>query len=209
MLGISWLNNSLKLTFSLGIVASTLLLGQIWVPAQATSKDAVLLREIDLKKFRQGICPDQQMGNSDRDIQSAGVTIPSLWWTRDQLVAKSQVFHPKLIEGWLVCQAGIQEQSARTCQISPQRPGRVDMVVNAQLWSVLDYLNRYEFLHRLGTAASECGYNIYVFSSEAKLIGDYTCEFPDRPSVCSLRTDLSGKGGLRRAPTDGFAPNGG
>jgi hypothetical protein len=146
------------------------------------------------------------MGSSDQDIKAEGVTIPSLWWTRDLLVATKPYFNPKLIEGWLVCAPGVQAQSGRVCKLAPQRPGRVDMLVNAQLWSVLDYLHRYEFLNRLGTAASECGYNIYVFSTESKLLSDYTCQFPDRPNDCTLRTDPSGKGGLKRGPTDVFSP---
>jgi hypothetical protein len=170
-----------------------------------TAVRSATLKTIELPKFRRGICPDGSPGSSDRDIKAAGVTIPSLWWTRDQLVAKPY-FNPKLIEGWLVCDAGIQDQSARVCKLAPQRPGRVDILVNSQLWSVLDYLNRYEFLNRLGTAASECGYNIYVFNTEAKLLSDYTCAFPDRPDQCKLRTDPTGRGGLRRGPTDVFAP---
>jgi hypothetical protein len=158
---------------------------------------------IDLVQFRRGLCADGSVGNTEQDIRPEGVTIPSLWWTRDQLVDRDK-FNPKLVEGWLVCAAGIQDQDARVCKLAPARPGRVDIVVNTQLWATLDYLKRFEFLNRLGTAASECGYNIYVFNTEALLLGDYTCAFPDRPTVCQLRTDLSGRSGLRRNVPDGF-----
>jgi hypothetical protein len=160
---------------------------------------------INISQFRKGVCLDGSVGSTDRDIKPEGVTIPSLWWTRDQLLTKNY-FNPKLIEGWLVCDAGVQTADARICTLSGQRPGRVDVLINTQLWSVLDYLNRYELLYRLGTATSECGYNVYLYDTEAKLIGDYTCKFPDRPQDCTLRTDPTGKGGLRRGPSDVFAP---
>jgi hypothetical protein len=162
--------------------------------------------KIELAQFRRGVCVNGLPGTSDRTINPVGTTIPSLWWTRDLLVTKSQ-FNPKLIEGWLVCGAGVQDAMARVCAISAVRPGRVEMVVNTQLWTVLDYLSRYELINRFGMATSECGYNIYIFNTDTQLIADFTCDFqsvrPDRG--CVLRPDLSGKGGLTRSIPDGLA----
>lgn len=158
---------------------------------------------INLEDFKQGLCATGTLGRSDRAISPLGATIPSLWWTRDLLVSKTQ-FHPKLIEGWLVCGAGVQEGDARACAISPDRPGRVEMVVNSQLWTVLDYLSRYELISRFGAAASECGYNIVIFNSDRLLIADYTCDFETTDRRCRLRPDLSGKSGLKRVAPDGF-----
>jgi hypothetical protein len=175
----------------------------ITIPSIVTATTIQFNTTIDIGRFRRGICADDSVGNTEQDIRPEGVTIPSLWWTRDQLIDRDK-FNPKLVEGWLVCDAGIQDQDARVCKLAPARPGRVDIVVNTQLWATLDYLKRFEFLNRLGTAASECGYNIYVFNTEAVLLGDYTCAFPDRPTECQLRTDLSGRSGLRRNVPDGF-----
>jgi hypothetical protein len=161
---------------------------------------------IELEQFRRGVCVNGAEGTSDRTINPVGTTIPSLWWTRDLLVTKPQ-FNPKLIEGWLVCGAGVQDAMARVCAIAALRPGRVEMVVNTQLWTVLDYLSRYELINRFGAATSECGYNIYIFNTDTQLIADFTCDFQsDRPDRgCVLRPDLSGKGGLKRQVPDGFA----
>jgi hypothetical protein len=160
---------------------------------------------IDLSQFRRGLCADGLVGSSDRQINPEGTTIPSLWWTRDIVMSKPQ-FNTKLIEGWLVCGAGTQNADARVCSIAPKRPGRVEMLVNTGLWQQLDYLNRYEFLARFGDTTSECGYNIYIFNTEATLIADFTCDFQAKQSrkSCVLRSDLSGKGGLRRQATDEF-----
>jgi hypothetical protein len=158
---------------------------------------------LNLEDFQKGICATGNRGRSDRTISPLGATIPSLWWTRDLLVSKTQ-FNPKLIEGWLVCGAGVQSGDARACSISPDRPGRVEMVVNSQLWTVLDYLSRYELISRFGSAASECGYNIVIFNSDRLLIADYTCDFAAADRRCRLRPDLSGKSGLKRVAPDGF-----
>jgi hypothetical protein len=165
---------------------------------------------IELTQFRRSICVNGLKGRNDRTVNPAGTTIPSLWWTRDLLVSKSQ-FNPKLIEGWLVCGAGVQDAMARVCAIGA-KPGRVEMVVNTQLWTVLDYLSRYELIYRFGSATSECGYNIYIFNTDTQLIADFTCDFQALPPVggrstdrgCVLRPDLSGKGGLTRQIPDGF-----
>ncbi len=161
---------------------------------------------IELAQFRRGVCVNGTVGTSDRTINPVGTTIPSLWWTRDLLVTKPQ-FNPKLIEGWLVCGAGVQDAIARVCTIGGSRPGRVEMVVNTQLWTVLDYLSRYELINRFGTATSECGYNIYIFNTDTQLIADFTCDFQSdrRDRGCVLRSDLSGKGGLKRQVPDAFA----
>ncbi|MBE9028486.1 hypothetical protein IQ266_01785 [filamentous cyanobacterium LEGE 11480] len=162
--------------------------------------------KIDIQQFRRGQCANGTRGTSERSINLAGTTIPSLWWTRDLVLAKKQ-FNPKLIEGWLVCAAGVQNAEARVCAISPVRPGRVEMLVNTQLWTVLDYLSRYEFLYRFGSATTECGYNIHIFNTDAVLMADYICDYQsDRPNHdCRLRPDLSGRSGLKRGPTDVFS----
>jgi hypothetical protein len=160
---------------------------------------------IELAQFRRSICVNGAAGRNDRTVNPVGTTIPSLWWTRDLLVTKPQ-FNPKLIEGWLVCGAGVQDGVARSCAIG-SRPGRVEMVVNTQLWTVLDYLSRYELIYRFGSATSECGYNIYIFNTDTQLIADFTCDFqavrPD--NGCVLRSDLSGKAGLSRSVPEGLA----
>jgi hypothetical protein len=158
---------------------------------------------IDLAQFQRRICVNGLSGTGHQDVDLSGPTIPSLWWTRELLNNKPQ-FNPKLIEAWLVCDAGRQNADARVCGIAATRPGRVEMIVNTQLWSVMDYLSRYELINRFGTATSECGYNIYIYSSDAKLLADYSCDFQSSAltSRCTLRADLSGKAGLRRGGTD-------
>jgi hypothetical protein len=69
----------------------------------------------------------------------------------------------KLIENWIAF------------PLQPNKPGRVDVVINRQLWSLLDYLQRYTFVNDFGTAAGDFGYNVRFFDSSANFLAAYTC----------------------------------
>jgi hypothetical protein len=122
---------------------------------------------------------------SDR-VSQTGLTVPSLWWLSEQL-ATMKDFGSKLLLYWL---AYPHQESKRA---------RVDLVVNRQLWSFLDYLQRYEFLHRFGTLAEGYGYNVRVFDDRSNFVGAYTCQIPTpKPSpFCVVTLDSSGKSSLR------------
>jgi hypothetical protein len=152
-------------------------------------------------------------------ISQTALTIPSLWWMKEQYAAQEQ-FGDKLIETWVAYPS--QEG----------RPNRVDLIVNRQLWSLLDYLQRYAFVHDFGGAARDYGYNIRIFDRRANLLAAYTCNFqpaiapisqlsllpdtqaksvipffatyvqPAKPLTCDTLLDYGGKSGLR-----GSSPN--
>ncbi len=100
------------------------------------------------------------------------MVMPSLWWMRDQFSAQPQ-FGQNFVKNWLVQ------------PIQPQQPGRVDLVVDQQLWSQLDYLNRYEFITGFGTDAHRYGYNLRVFDERGLNLGASTCDFRAVSSVSS------------------------
>ncbi len=97
-------------------------------------------------------------------ISLTRLTLPSLWWTQAQ-VAHNPQFGNKLLENWIAYPADVKD------------PGRVDLVVNRQLWSLLDYLQRYEFISRFSAISRSYGYNIRVFDNQARFTGAYTCDF--------------------------------
>ncbi|MGB3238239.1 MAG: hypothetical protein WBB29_08080 [Geitlerinemataceae cyanobacterium] len=88
------------------------------------------------------------------------LTIPSLWWADEQ-------FGDKLLENWLAY---------------PEEH-RVDLVVNRQIWGLMDYYQRYAFVHRMVAVVrengetGENGYNLRVFNrQEPELcLAAYTC----------------------------------
>ncbi|BAU13216.1 hypothetical protein LEP3755_37550 [Leptolyngbya sp. NIES-3755] len=113
--------------------------------------------------FQKGMCNETTEGVTNRTIDQSGLTQPSLWFVRDQIAAQDK-FGRRLISGWLACNGATE-------------PSRVDLVVNAQLWSGLDYFERFEFIRRFGKATSDYGYNLRVFNPQGEMLATYTCEF--------------------------------
>ncbi len=97
-------------------------------------------------------------------ISLTQLSIPSLWWLQEQL-ANEETYGGNLLENWLAYPN------------SGSQPGRVDLVVNRQSWSLLDYLDRYAFIHAFGEAGRDYGYNVRVFDGQAALLGASTCDF--------------------------------
>lgn len=97
-------------------------------------------------------------------ISPTELTIPSLWWIAEQ-IAQDPQYGNKFIQDW-IAYAG----DRRT-------PGRVDLVVNRQLWSLQDYMQRFTFISRFSAIARAYGYNIRVFDNQTNLVGAFTCDF--------------------------------
>jgi maltodextrin utilization protein YvdJ len=114
-------------------------------------------------------------------IEQGKLTIPSLWRVKENTESK-------LLDNWLAYPQTEQE------------PARVDLIVNQQIWSLLDYLERYDFLNRFGTAVRQDGYNVRVFSNQQELLATYTCNFTskDQP-LCNIQWNLQNKLGVRRS----------
>jgi hypothetical protein len=120
------------------------------------------LTPLDIKLLKLGQVPAGVV--TSQTISLTRLTLPSLWWTQAQ-VANNPQFSNKLLENWIAYSGELKE------------PGRVDLVVNRQLWSLLDYLQRYEFINRFSAIARSYGYNIRVFDNQARFAGAYTCDF--------------------------------
>ncbi|MBW4420325.1 MAG: hypothetical protein KME13_14000 [Myxacorys californica WJT36-NPBG1] len=165
-------------------------------------------------QMRDGSCSSSVKGTTESSMSESGLTIPSFWWLRDEISAQAQ-FGRRLIDRWLAC-PGTNGQS-----------NRVDFLVNQQVWSLLDYLERYQFVHRLGTVAGDYRHNVRVFNRQGTLLAAYTCAFntdvakteetiytlksdkpkSDKPKsdklksqaslACSLALDSTGKFGIR------------
>ncbi len=97
-------------------------------------------------------------------ISQAGLTIPSLWWRRDQFGDK------KLVQNWLAF---------------PEMR-RIDLLVNRQLWSQMDYLDRYSFVNHFGTTARYYGYELRVFDRQPKCLAIYNCSLQAATYECNV-----------------------
>lgn len=106
-------------------------------------------------------------------ISQRGITAPSLWWAKEQF----NEFKGKLLDNW----------------IAYQDKKRIDLVVNRQLWSILDYLERYRFVNEFGSVARDYKYNLRVFNQQGVLLATYTCDYSTTPPNCNIT--ISGSSG--------------
>ncbi|BAZ37401.1 hypothetical protein NIES4101_33220 [Calothrix sp. NIES-4101] len=100
-------------------------------------------------------------------IDVANLTIPSLWWAKKNS-------EEKLLDNWIAYPR------------IPGEPARVDLIVNQQLWTLLNYLERYDFINRVGSDTRNYGYNLRVFNYQQELLGTYTCNFAIERPACDI-----------------------
>jgi hypothetical protein len=147
--------------------------------AQTTTLETLREPPLDVRLLELGTPTESENVITSTNIAESGLTIPSLWWVKEQ-------FAGKLLDNWLAYPN------------RNQPGGRVDLVVNRQVWSLLDYLQRYEFVNHFGTAAKDQQYNTRVFNRQGGLLAAYTCDFNVAPSVCEIWLDSSGFQGTRQ-----------
>jgi hypothetical protein len=117
---------------------------------------------------------------TDRTISQEALTIPSLWWAKEQF----DPFGGRLITNW----------------IAYPNERRIDLIVNRQLWSLLNYVDRYRFVNKFGTVARDYQYNLRVFDRQKKCLAIYSCNFNTSPNQCEINFEPSGRTGLQVAP---------
>ncbi|MEM7726640.1 MAG: hypothetical protein AAF208_09745 [Cyanobacteria bacterium P01_A01_bin.45] len=101
-------------------------------------------------------------------ISQKDISIPSLWWFQESSPNK-------LIANWIAYTG------------KNNYPRRVDLIVNEQIWTLLNELERYDFVNRLGNYVREYNYNIRVFNYQQELLATYTCNFQISPSLCNIQ----------------------
>ncbi len=111
--------------------------------------------------------PDQALSQgifTINTISQEGITNPSLWWIRDQ-------FGRRVVTNWL----GYPQER------------RVDIVVDRQVWSFINYVEKYSLINHFALTAREYGYNLRIFNNQGLPLGQATCEFAplDNPSITS------------------------
>ncbi len=70
------------------------------------------------------------------------------------------------------------------------------LIVNRQLWSLLDYMERYQFVNRFGNVANKYGYNMRVCNRQGNALAVYSCN-ASRLS-CRIDLDSLSNPGIRR-----------
>ncbi|MGJ5674620.1 MAG: hypothetical protein ACR9NN_13560 [Nostochopsis sp.] len=110
-------------------------------------------------------------------INQEKLSVPSLWWIKE-------TSEKKLLDNWIAY------------PFNNHQPARVDVIVNQQIWSLLDYLERYDFVNDLGDIARTYGYNIRIFNYQQERLASYTCNFQINPSLCRIEINSQNNFGL-------------
>lgn len=125
--------------------------------------------------------PDIITGNT---LSDTGIQTPSLWWAKEQF----NEVGGKLINNW----------------IAYQNQKRVDLVVNRQAWSLLDYLGRYRFVNKFGTVARANKYDLRIFNQQGEPLATYTCNYNQNLPDCEIRILDSFNQGTLTIPRQGL-----
>jgi hypothetical protein len=145
----------------------------IGLPAKAVDPSELRVEALNAESPEYGKCENKVSAVLDRLAQdpfNPSLSQPSLWLNRDIFASRAR-FSSKLFENWLVCPS-----------VNSDR-GRIDLVVNGQLWGLLDYFERYELLQQFGNGSDQpdqqfkSGYNLRVFSRQNPKapLAHYTC----------------------------------
>ena len=123
---------------------------------------------------QQPVCPTGNIANlPPPPLSQAEPSVPSLWLAE-------KLFGGKLLDRWFVDRSNTW----------------VIIIVNRQLWSLLDYMERYQFVNRFGAVSSEYGYNLRVCNRQGTALAVYACK-GDRLS-CKIDLESLSNPGLRR-----------
>lgn len=112
------------------------------------------------------------------------LSLPSLWWISAQL-AELQQNGNQVIQDWIAAPGQFGQ------------PGQIDLLVNRQQWSMMDYLQRYELVRKFSTIARSYGFNTRVYDSPDRYpVAFYICDFSSGTATMLQSPQL------QRAPVD-------
>jgi hypothetical protein len=110
-------------------------------------------------------------------IPLENANIPSLWWAQEQF----DPFGGRLIENW---------------SVYPQIK-QIDLIINWQLWTVLDYLGRYRFVNQFGTVSRKYGYHLNVFNQNQQCLATYKYNALSNPPKWEIQLERLGRDSLQ------------
>ncbi len=107
-------------------------------------------------------------------------TQSSLWWATLQF----DPFDGKLVQNWFA---------------HPQKQ-QINLVVNWQLWTLLDYFGRYRFVNQFGTVARKYGYSLNIFNQKDQCLASYKYNSTSIPPKWELNLEQLGRSSLSIEP---------
>ncbi|MEM9272661.1 MAG: hypothetical protein AAGA80_06815 [Cyanobacteria bacterium P01_F01_bin.143] len=119
---------------------------------------------------------------TEQNVALSGVVSPSLWWAREQF----DPFGGRLIDDWL----------------EDSQLKQIDLVVNWQLWTLLDYLDRYRLINQLGTVAREYDYNLRIINQQKQCLATYQYQSDNNPPKWEINLDGLGQDSFQVEPNN-------
>ena len=119
---------------------------------------------------------------TEQNLALSGVVVPSLWWAREQF----DPFGGRLIDNWL----------------ENHQLKQIDLVVNWQLWTLLDYLGRYRLINQLGSVAREYDYNLRIINQQKQCLATYQYSSDSNTPKWEINLDGLGQDSLQLEPNN-------
>lgn len=142
-----------------GAIASAIgLVAALWLSCPVYAQSSSILSSSEVCDVNLTLLKPTEVG-TDPNITTAdtvspeGKTIPSLWWTNEQLPSK-------LVVNW----------------IANRSQSQIYLLVNSQYWNILDYVERYRTLSRFGRVAQSYGYDLKICNDRKISLARYTCD---------------------------------
>ena len=81
----------------------------------------------------------------------------------------------------------------------PQKQ-QINLIVDWQLWTLLDYFGRYRFVNQFGTVARKYGYSLNIFNQTNQCLASYKYNPASSPPKWELNLEKSGRDSLPIEP---------
>ncbi|MCC0178201.1 hypothetical protein I4641_14560 [Waterburya agarophytonicola K14] len=112
----------------------------------------------------------------NRRNTNADIPQESIWWAAEQF----DPFDGNLIQNWLTY---------------PQKQ-QINLTVNWQLWTLLDYFGRYRFVNQFGTVVRKHGYSLNIFNQKKQCLATYKYNSVSNPPKWELYLETFGRDSL-------------
>ncbi|MFW6357649.1 MAG: hypothetical protein ACOC0N_00315 [Chroococcales cyanobacterium] len=119
--------------------------------------------------FQEDAQPTEQGLVTANTISPTRLTVPSLWWAKEQF--DSNKTYRGLIFNWIA---------------NPQQR-QIDLIVNRQFWTLLNYIERYAFVNDWGAIVRGYDYNLRIFNKQQECLATYNCNYNISPPQCSMQ----------------------
>ena len=119
----------------------------------------------------------QQANTSDPKHHRVNLPQRSIWWAVQQF----DPFGGNLIQDWLT---------------HPQQQ-QINLTVNLQLWTLLDYFGRYRFVNQFGTVTRKYGYDLNIVNKKEQCLATYKYNSISQPPKWELHLQKLGRDSLQ------------